>query len=157
METVVYIAFFAFSIIFIAFIFIKSFIDSKKERALMTEIFLKYGKKTEAKVLSSKENESYGRNGIIGKYNFCIQFQYNSTKSGMIICSYTLPTNNPNSQKYGDSIPIIYIPAYLDYYMNLINRKEFFSLIGHDLHLGNDCWLVIFEEDISLFTNLTEL
>lgn len=157
MELVVPVAFAAFGIIFIAFFFIKSFIDIKKEKALMTEIFRKYGVKTNAKILSFKENKTYGRHGIQGKYNYFIEFQFNSIKNGTVTCSYTLPTNNPNSKKYIDSISIIYIPAYMDYYMQLISREDFFSSIGHKLNLGYDCWLVIFSEDISLFTNLIEI
>ena len=157
MEIVVSVAFVAFGIIFIAFIFIKSFIDSKKEKTVMTDIFLKHGVKMEAKILSFKENGAYGRHGIQGKYNFSIEFQYSSTKNREITCIYTLTTNNPKSKKYIDSIPIIFIPAYLDYYMELISREDFFNAIGHKLNLGYDCWLVIFSEDISLFTNLTEI
>ena len=157
MEIVVSVAFVVFGIIFIAFIFTKSFIDSKKEKALMTEIFRKYGVKTEAKILSFKENQTYGRYGIQGKYNYFIEFQYSNTKNEKITCCYTLPTNNPKSKKCIDSISIIYIPAYLDYYKKLISREDFFSAIGHKLNLSYDCWLVIFSEDISLFTNLTKL
>ena len=147
-----------FGIIFIAFIFIKSSIDSKKEKALMTEIFHKYGVKTNAKILDFTEHYTYGR-FIPGKYNYRIEFQYNSTKCGTSICNYTLPTNNLKSKDYLKSgeIPIIYIPAYIDYVDGLISRKDFFCSIGHKLNLGYDCWLVIFSEDISLFTNLTEI
>lgn len=157
MELIVSVAFVTFGLIFIAFIFIKSAIDSKKGKALMTEIFRKYGVKTNAKILSFKENESYGRNGIQGKFNFNIEFQYSSKENKTVTCSYTLPTNNSNCKKFIDSIPIIYIPAYMDYYMGLMKCEEFFSSIGHKLNLGYDCWLVIFSEDISFFTNLTEI
>ncbi len=157
MEIIVPIAFAAFGIVLIAFIFIKSHIDSKNEKALMTEIFQKYGVKANAKILSVKENAAYGRHGIQGKYNYRIEFQYNSIKNGVINCTYNLPTNNPRSKRYIDSIPIIYIPAYLDYYNELMSLESFFDAIGCRLNLGYDCWLVIFSEDIDLFTNLHEL
>lgn len=69
-----------------------------------------------------------------------------------------LPTNNPKSLEYlkSEEIPIIYIPAHIDYYKELISRKVFFSCIGHKLRLGNDQWLVIFAEDIRNYTNLKE-
>ena len=54
-------------------------------------------------------------------------------------------------------MPIIYIPAYLDYYNELMSLESFFDAIGCRLNLGYDCWLVIFSEDIDLFTNLHEL
>lgn len=147
----------AFCIFFTAFIFIKSYIDDKKQRKIMTEIFLKYGVKTNAKILDFTENYTYGRY-IPGKYNYYIKFQYNSTKCGTSTCNYMLPTNNPKSKDYlkSEEIPIIYIPAHIDYYKGLISRKEFFSYIGHKLNLGYDCWLVIFAQDISLFTDLSE-
>ena len=157
MELLVPIVGVAFGLLFTAFIFIKAFIDNKKDKKLMSEIFLKYGVKTDAKILSFKENETYGKHGIQGKYNYFIEFQYNSTKCENITCCYTLPTNNAKSKKYSDEIPIIYIPAYIDYYKELISRKDFFDSIGHKLNLGNDCWLVIFAEDLSLFTNLAEI
>ena len=149
MELAVSLVFVGFGVIFIAFIFIKSFIDNKKEKAVMIEIFRKYGVKTNAKILKCKENKIYGRHNVQGKYNYFIEFQYNSTKFGIVTCNYTLLTNNPNSKKYIDSIPIIYIPAYMDYYMGLTDREDFFSSIEHKLILGYDCWLVIFSEDIT--------
>ena len=42
----------SFAIVFIAFIFIKSYVDHRKERKIMTEIFAKYGVKTNAKIYS---------------------------------------------------------------------------------------------------------
>lgn len=148
----------AFAILFIAFIFIKSFIDNKKDKEILTEIFRKYGVKTNAKIYDFVEHYYYG-GYIPGKYNFRIEFQYNSTKCGAGSCYYVLPTNNPKSKEYlkSEEIPIIYIPAHIDYYKGLISRKEFFSYIGHKLNLGDDCWLVIFAEDINSFTNLSEL
>lgn len=149
----------AFAALFIAFIFVKSAVDDQKERGILTEIFRKYGVKTSAEILTFKENEVYGRHGIVGKYNYFIKFRYGSTKIGDSECCYTLPTNNPKSKdclKSGE-IPVIYIPAYMDYYNELISREEFFDYIGHKLNLGYDCWLVIFQEDLSLFTNLTDL
>ena len=157
MECAVYVSFAVFGLIFIAYVFIRSYIDNKKEKAVMTEIFRKYGVKTDAKILSAKENQSYGRHGIQGRYNYQIEFQYNSLKGRTMTRTYTLPTNHPDSKKYTETIPIIYIPAYLDYDTELISRKEFFSSIGHKLRLGYDCRLVIFAEDLSIFTNLTEL
>ncbi len=147
----------AFAILFIAFIFIKSFNDDKKEKAALTEIFRKYGVKTNAKILKFKENKTYGR-WIQGKYNFYIEFEYNSPERGTLSCNYILPTNDPKSKNYLNSkeIPVIYIPAYLDYHNEFIDRKEFFAAIAHKLKLGYDCWLVIFADDIKLFTNLTE-
>ena len=147
----------SFAIVFIAFIFIKSYVDHRKERKIMTEIFAKYGVKTNAKILDFTEHYTYGRY-IPGKYNYRIEFQYNSTKCGASICNYMLPTNNPKSKEYLKSgeIPIIYIPAYIDYDKGIISRKEFFSDIGHKLNLGYDCWLVIFAQDINLFTNINE-
>ncbi len=157
MKIIVPVAFVAFSIVLIAFIFIKSYIDSKKGKILMTEIFKKYGVKANAKILSVKENKSYGRHGIQGKYNYRVEFQYNSIKNKVINCTYTLPTNNPRSKRCVDLMPIIYIPAYLDYYKELMSLEDFFDSIGCKLNLGYDCWLVIFSEDINLFTNLHEL
>lgn len=156
MELIVAVAGAAVGIIFTAFIFIKSFIDNKKEKEMLTEIFKKYGEKTNARILSFKENTTYGRHGIKGKYNYSIKFQYNSAKIGTFTCSYTLPTNNPKSKNYSDEIPIVYIPAYMDYYNELISRKEFFDSVGHKLDLGNDLWLLIFADDIKLFTNLND-
>lgn len=147
----------AFAILFTAFIFIKSSIDNKKRKKVMTEVFSKYGVKVNAKILGCKENYSYGRDGIIGKYNYYLVFEYDSIKNGSIHTTYTLPTNNPKSKEFTDEIPIIYIPAYLDYYNAYISREEFFAAIGHKLWLGNDCWLVIFAEDIGEITDLTEL
>ncbi len=43
MELAVSLVFVGLGILFVAFIFIKSFIDNKKEKAVMTEIFQKYG------------------------------------------------------------------------------------------------------------------
>lgn len=147
----------SFWILFVIFIFLKSYIDNRKKRKIMTEIFMKYGVKTNAKISDFTENYTYGRY-IPGKYNYYIKFQYNSTKCGTSTCNYMLPTNNPKSKDYlkSEEIPIIYIPAHIDYYKGLISRKEFFSYIGHKLNLGYDCWLVIFAQDISLFTNINE-
>lgn len=156
MELIIGIVGTAFAIFFTAFIFIKSFVDDKKQKKVMTEIFRKYGVKTNARILSFKENTTYGRHGIKGKYNYFISFRYNSTKIGTFTCSYTLPTNNPKSKNYSDEIPIVYIPAYMDYYNELISRKEFFNFIGHKLNLGYDLWLVIFADDIKYFTNLAD-
>lgn len=153
MELLLPIAGVLFGILFIAFIFIKSHADDKKQKAVMTEIFQKYGVKTNAKILNCTENYTYGKY-VPGKYNYYIEFQYNSTKAGMISCSCHLPTNNPKSKEYSGEIPIIFIPAYLDYHNSLIDRKEFFSAIGHKLNLGYDCYLIMFAEDISLFTTL---
>ena len=147
----------AFCILFTSYIFIRSYIDHKKEKKIMTEIFSKYGVKTNAKIYNFVEHHYYG--GFIqGKYNYYIDFEYISTKCGNLSCCYVLPTNNPKSLEYlkSEEIPIIYIPAHIDYYKELISRKEFFSCIGHKLRLGNDQWLVIFAEDISNFTNLKE-
>ena len=148
----------SFWILFVIFIFLKSYIDDRKERKILTEIFMKYGVKTNAQIYDFVEHHYYG-SFIPGKYNFRIEFQYNSTKCGISTCNYILPTNNPKSKEYlkCDEIPIIYIPAHLDYYNGLISRKEFFSYIGHKLRLGNDQWLVIFAEDLSDFTDLNEL
>lgn len=147
----------AFGLLFTAFIFIKSAVDNKKEKEIMTEIFRKYGVKTNAKISDFTENYTYGRY-IPGKYNYYIKFQYNSTKCGASSCYYVLPTNNPKSKEYlkREEIPVIYIPAHIDYYKGFITRKEFFNSIGHKLNLGNSCWLVIFAEDISFITNLTD-
>ena len=155
-ELIVPVAAAILAIVFLIFIFLKSFIDNKKEKEILTEIFWKYGMKADAKILSYKENNAYGNHGIKGKYNYNIEFEY-SSRNGTIKCSYTLPTNNPHSKSCIDSIPIIYIPAYLDYYMELISREDFFKSIGHRINLGNDCWLVLFAEDLNLFTNLNEL
>lgn len=157
MEFILLISGLLFCISFVIFIFLKSYIDNKKEKKLMTEIFMKYGVKTNAKISYFIENHTYGRY-IPGKYNYYISFEYNSTKNGTGSCYYVLPTNNSKSKDYLKSgeIPIIYIPAHLDYYNGLISRKEFFNYIGHKLRLGNDQWLVIFAEDISFFTNLDD-
>lgn len=157
MEFILLISGLLFCISFVIFIFLKSYIDNKKEKKLMTEIFMKYGVKTNAKIYEFVEHHYYG--GFIpGKYNFRLEFQYNSTKNGTGSCYYVLPTNNSKSKDYLKSgeIPIIYIPAHLDYYNGLISRKEFFNYIGHKLRLGNDQWLVIFAEGISFFTNLDD-
>lgn len=155
MEFVLTIVGVSFGILFIAFIFIKSHIDDKKQKEIMTEIFLKYGVKTNAKILDFTENHTYGKY-IPGKYNYHIEFQYNSLKIGSFGCSYHLPTNNPRSKDYSRDIPIIYIPAYMDYYNDLISSKELFSSIGHKLNLGYDCYLIMFADDISLFTTLDD-
>lgn len=153
MEFVLTIAGVSFGILFIAFIFIKSYIDDKKQKKIMAEIFTKYGVKTNAKILNFSENHTYGKY-IPGKYNYCIEFHYLSSKAGTLKCSYNLPTNNQNSKKYTDEIPIIYIPAYIDYHKNLISSKELFSSIGYKLNLGYDCYLIMFAEDIRLFTTV---
>lgn len=146
-----------FVILFIVFIFIKSYIDDKKQKEIMTGIFLKYGMKTKtnAKILDFTENHTYGKY-ILGKYNYHIEFQYNSPKIGSFRCSYHLSTNNSRSKDYSRDIPIIYIPAYMDYYNELISSKELFSFIGHKLNLGYDCYLIMFAGDISLFTTLDD-
>lgn len=155
MEFILTIAGVCFCILFIAFIFIKSHIDDKKQKEFMTEIFKKYGVKTNAKILNFTENHTYGKY-IPGKYNYHIEFQYISPKIGSFECSYHLPTNNPRCKDYIEEIPIIYIPSYLDYYNNLISSKDLFSSIGHKLNLGYDCYLIMFAEDISLFTTLDD-
>ena len=148
----------AFAVLFIAFIFIKSAFDNKKEKKIFTEIFQKYGVKTNAEILAFKENEVYGRHGIVGKYNYFVKFRYSSAKIGDSECCYMLPTNNSKSKEYlkSEEIPVIHIPAYIDYYNELISREEFFEHIGHKLNLGYDCWLVIFAEDLGLFTNINQ-
>ena len=45
MELIVPVARVALAILFIVFVFIKSFSDNKKEKAMLTEIFQKYGVK----------------------------------------------------------------------------------------------------------------
>lgn len=155
MELVLAITGTLFGILFIAFIFIKSYNDDKKQKKVMTEIFTKYGRKTNAKILNFTKNHTYGKY-IPGKYNYYIEFQYLSSKAETLKCSYNLPTNNPNSKKYIDEIPIVYIPAYIDYHKNLISKDELFFSIGHKLNLGYDCYLIMFAEDIGLFTTLSD-
>ena len=67
MELVLAITGTLFGILFIAFIFIKSYNDDKKQKKVMTEIFTKYGRKTNAKILNFTENPTYGKY-IPGKY-----------------------------------------------------------------------------------------
>lgn len=158
MEFILLISGLSFCISFVIFIFLKSYIDNRKKRKIMTEIFMKYGVKTNAKIYEFVEHHYYG--GFIpGKYNFRIEFQYNSTKYGTGSCYYVLPTNNPQSKEYlkSEEIPIIYIPAHIDYYKGLISRKEFFSYVGHKFNMGDNCWLVIFAEDINIYTNIDRL
>ena len=142
-EQIVSLAAVGFGIAFTAFIFIKCHSDDKKQKAVMTEIFRRYGVKADARVISFKENHCYGKHGILGKYNYEIELTYNSTKGEEITCTYTLATNDPKSKGYTDTIPVIYIPAYMDYYMELISSKELFEAIGHEVTLGNDCRFVI--------------
>lgn len=85
-----------FFVSFVVFIFLKSYIDDRKKRKILTEIFMKYGVKTNAKIYDFVEHYYYG-GYIPGKYNFRIEFQYNSTKCGAGSCYYVLPTNNPKS------------------------------------------------------------
>lgn len=146
----------SFFIIFMAFIFIKSYIDDKKRKKVLTEIFMKYGVKTNAKIISLTKHHNYGRY-LPGKYNYYIEFQYISSKIGVFECSYHLPTNNPMSLNYSEEIPIIYIPAYIDYYYNLIDKRELFSCIGHKLTLSYNCNLIMFAEDIDIYTNIVDL
>lgn len=87
MEFILLISGLLFCISFVIFIFLKSYIDNKKEKKLMTEIFMKYGVKTNAKIYEFVEHHYYG--GFIpGKYNFRLEFQYNSTKNWTGSCYY---------------------------------------------------------------------
>ncbi len=158
MDLIVSVLFVGFGILLVAFIFIKSYIDNKKEKKIVTEIFLKYGVKTTAKIEQFRENSTYGRFGIVGKYNYYISFEYKSVKADDICTQYTLPTNNPKSKEYleNEEIPIIFIPAYLDYQKGLISKGEFFGSIGRKIRLASDVWLVIFADDLSFITNLNE-
>ena len=147
----------AFWILFMAFVFIKSFIDNKKDTEILTEIYQKYGVKTNAKILSCTEHKTYGRT-IPAKYIYFIKFQYNSTKIGTVTTVYNLPTNHRGSKAYTDEIPIIYIPAFLEYDSQLISREELFRSIGHKFNcFGPRSYLILFEEDLNTFTNLVEL
>ena len=156
MELILTITGVSFCILFIAFIFMKSHIDDKRQKKVMTEIFMKYGVKTNAKILGFTENYTYGKY-IPGKYNYHIEFQYISPKIGPFKCSYHLPTNNPRSLDYSEEIPIIYVPTYMDYYYNLIGSKDLFKSIGYKLNLGYDCYLIMFAEDIDIHTNIVDL
>lgn len=69
---------------------------------------------------------------MVFKESIIIVFQYNSIKNGVINCTYNLPTNNPRSKRYIDSMPIIYIPAYLDYYNELMSLESFLMLLDAD-------------------------
>ena len=82
MEDIVGLSFGAFGLAFTAFIFIKCSTDDKKQKALMAEIFRRYGVKADAEIKSFRENHSYGRHGIFGKYNYEIEISYKSTKAG---------------------------------------------------------------------------
>ena len=55
----------AFGVAFIVFIFLKSYLDDKKERRVLTEIFQQHGIRTNAKVVGFQEHHTYGR-GIPG-------------------------------------------------------------------------------------------
>ena len=83
MEFILMVAGACFCVLFIAFIFIKSHNDDKKQKEIMTEIFKKYGVKTNAKILNFTENHTYGKY-IPGKYNYHIKFQYISPKIGSL-------------------------------------------------------------------------
>ena len=157
MELIVTVARVALAILFIVFVFIKSFSDNKKEKAMLTEIFQKYGVKTNAKILRCTEHETWGRT-IPAKYIYSIEFQYNGTKIGTVTTCYNLPTNNPRSKEYIEETPIMYIPAYVDYNNNLIGRNELLCSIGHKFNcFGLWSYFVMFEEDINIFTNLSKL
>lgn len=145
-----------FAVLFAAFIFIKAFIDNKKEKEILTEIFRKYGVKTIARIISYTEHKTYGRT-FPAKYIYHIEFQYNSSEIGPVTTYYNLPTNHPGSKAYADEIPIVYIPAYLDYDSHLISREELFHSMGCKFNcFGWRSYLVLFEGDLNTFTNLSE-
>lgn len=155
LEFILTLAAVGFALCFFAFIFIISYIDNKKDKKILTEIFQKYGVKTNARILAFRDYGTSGR-GVPSRYVYFIGFQYHSAKVGEASVCYNLHTNHPGSKAYVEEIPIIYIPAYVDYDNHLISLKELYSALGHKLRYGLRSDLVMFAEDLSVFTNLSE-
>lgn len=90
------------------------------------------------------------------KYELYIEFKYNSPIKGSLNCLTTIKSNNPNCKKYENIIPIIYIPQYADYLNGFISSKILYKNIGFKVNLYSN-EMIIFADDISIHTNLSEL
>lgn len=145
----------AFGVAFIVFIFLKSYLDDKKERRVLTEIFQQHGIRTNAKVVGFQEHHTYGR-GIPGRFEIDISFRYPSPKIGDSPCTVKLWTNDPACKDYPDEIPIVYVPPYIDYLYELTDSAELIRQIGQPVNIYA-VRLLLFEKDIARFTDMRSI
>lgn len=146
----------SFAVLFIVWIFVRSFSDLKKEKAFLTEIYQKYGVKTNAEIIHCRNHVNTIRT-MPYKYEVLVKFNYNSPIKGCSCsCQEKILTNNQDCKNYENIIPIIYIPQYADYANEFVDSKKICSDIGIKVYRYWDK-MIIWAADISTYTNLSEL
>lgn len=145
----------SFGVLFILWMFCKCCFDNKKEKAIITEIYKKYGVKTTAEIIRCGKHINTQRT-MPYKYELLVEFNYNSPIKGSFCpCLAKILTNNPDCKNYENSIPIIYIPQYADYVNEFVDSKKLCKNIGIKVYQYSD-EMIILAEDISIHTNLSE-
>lgn len=146
----------SFGILFILWMFCKCYFDNKKDKAIITEIYKKYGVKTTAKIIRCGKHINTQRT-MPYKYELLVEFNYNSPIKGCLCpCLAKILTNNPNYKNYESFIPIIYIPQYADYVNEFDDSKKLCQNIGINVYQYSD-EMIICTDDINIHTNLSEL
>ena len=140
--------------ILVLFIFLKSQYDNKKEQSVLTELYLKYGVKTAAQIVSFREHKTYGRN-IPGKYEMWVEIQYHSPNRGEIPTVVHLWTNNDACKEYKGTIPVLFIPQYVDFLDEKINKRELLEQLGCRINIYA-AKMLMFHDDISTYTNMRD-
>lgn len=144
-----------FGVVFVAWMFGKCYFDNKKEKSILTEIFKEYGVKTTAKIFRCGKHINTQRT-MPYKYELLVEFNYNSNIKGSLCpCLAKVLTNNPNCKNYENFIPIIYIPQYADYVNEFVDSKKLCQNIGIKVYQYSDK-MIILNDDISIYTNLSE-
>lgn len=142
-----------FGISFTIWIFVKCYSDNKKDKAIITEIYKKYGVKTTAKIIRCGEHINTKRT-MPYKYELLVEFNYNSpAKSCLCPCLAKILTNNPACKEYEDFIRIIYIPQYADYVNEFADSKKLCQNIGIKVYQYS-AEMIIWADEISIYTNL---
>lgn len=116
-----------------------------KQKKIMNAL-KKHSSVAEAKIVS------YSRGFIFSRrqpflYKFFVVFEYEGNK-----ILYPVHTNNKKAEECVASgiLPVCYLPAYCDFYIGKITKKEFFKELGFRVRLGHpDTFpLMIYAEDI---------
>ena len=155
-----------FGVLFIVWMFAKSFSDLKKEKAILTDIYRDYGVKTTAEIIYCRKHINTQRT-MPYKYELLVEFSYASLikKGSSCPCLAKILTNNLSCKKYenfipcknyGIFIPIVYIPQYADYVNEFADSKKLCQNIGIKVYQYSDK-MIILADDISVYTNLSEI
>lgn len=142
----------SFAVLFIVWIFCKSHIDNQKQKQQLTELYQKYGIRTNAEIIDCRNHANTART-MHYKYELSVRFEYNSPIKGQICtCLTKILTNHPDCKTHDQYVPIIYIPQYADYLNEFAYAKEICRDLGINVYRSDE--MILFADDIGFHTNL---